>query len=106
MTEGLMIEVGQFLNYAWLVFLAGSGGYLSYLIECRKEGMKPKLLDGLIKTMGSAFTGVIALYGCLYFEMSEFGMGMVVGISGWAGPHLLDFAVSIMKLKAESWAKQ
>lgn len=105
MTESIVALLGKIGNYIWLVFLASSGGYLNYLIECQKEGVEPTWRDGLIKIFGAAFTGVIAIYACLYFDVGVFGTGMIAGICGYGGPLLLDFALGLVKSKARAMVK-
>jgi hypothetical protein len=101
-----MITIAQIANYLWLLFLAAFGGLFNYLIESRQKGIKPNFYDGFLKTLGSAFTGVVAIYGCLAFDLSPYWMGVIVGISGWGGSSLLEFCVGLAKKKAEAWVQK
>lgn len=82
--------MSDFVWPSWLrdllfVLLAFLGGVLGDVTRRLDRGEKIILTVVFVKGAGSAFTGVLMLFLCKYFNLSVEATGLSVGLFGWLG---------------------
>ena len=72
----------QAIGYA---VLAGTGGFLGYLMRMADGGSEVTVARAILETFAAGFVGLLVLFMCQAFGTPATLTGVIVGISGWLG---------------------
>lgn len=82
-------ENWTYIEILGLALMAIWGGFVTYILDIRKNNRKFRWLDAFMQIAVSGFAGVLCMLGAMYYELPLTLMGFVCGISGFAGSKVL-----------------
>lgn len=92
-------------NYGWLqacfyFLFAAVAGALGYVLRTMDAGAKVSYPRAVVEALSAGLVGLLAMWICQSFGLSQQWMAVTVGISGWLGA-----TASIQVLQRVVWNK-
>lgn len=81
------------------------GGIVDYISESKENIDKKSIKQALLRSVVSGFAGMLTYYICMDFQITEYKMAFLIGLSGFAGVRALKFFENITKAIIEKAAK-
>ncbi|KYN88915.1 hypothetical protein ATY37_14900 [Vibrio cidicii] len=84
-------EPGNWTNIeiVGLALMAIWGGFVTYILDIRKNNRKFRWLDAFMQIIVSGFAGALCALAAMYFNWPAALGGFACGISGYAGSRIL-----------------
>ncbi|MFC3902548.1 phage holin family protein [Acinetobacter marinus] len=90
-----------FITYGWIIAVAMLGGLVKFIQNLNESQEKKPLKAVFARLAGemivSAFTGIITILLCLYWEMPLVLIGAMAGVAGHLGGKAIDTFILIWK---------
>ncbi|BAC96878.1 hypothetical protein [Vibrio vulnificus YJ016] len=82
-------ENWTYIEIVGLALMAIWGGFVTYILDIRKNSRKFRWLDAFMQIIVSGFAGALCALAAMYFEWPQELAGFACGISGYAGSRIL-----------------
>lgn len=82
-------ENWTYIELVGLALMAIWGGFVTYILDIRKNNRKFLLAEALMQVIVSGFAGALCALAAMYFNWPAALSGFACGISGYAGSRIL-----------------